>query len=427
MGLIKRLYLFTFAGIILITIVMSLLFWFLNALNSAMEKVDYTQRIGEVVDQLQLHVFERETNLSYREAHDWFVDQERFMNLIQTAPILSSKQQTLQNSIVSQNASLIILFKHIQQVTEKFPESKISSHLNARLLMQIEVIREDCLELVANAEVSLRQVMQTLFYLIALILLVTVCGLVWGGISVSRVFRSSINEIQQGIRDIANGDYTEIKLSQNTSEFSDFVEKFNAMSKQLSETTVSRDSLQRLVAERTKALELISNTDALTNIANRRALYERGELELSRSKRHPIKLALLMLDCDFFKKVNDTYGHLIGDQVLQHLCRTFEKVIRNIDFLARYGGEEFVILLPSSDETGAIEMAKRIQLTLKNNPLVINELSLHVTVSIGIAISKYNSTKFENLLDAADHALLHAKKNGRDRFEVAESYTNRNN
>ena len=87
-----------------------------------------------------------------------------------------------------------------------------------------------------------------------------------------------------------------------------------------------------------------------------------------------MKLALLMIDCDFFKKVNDTYGHSVGDQVLQHLCRTFENVIREIDFLARYGGEEFVLLLPSCNEDGAVEMAKRIQLVLKNTPLMINEL-----------------------------------------------------
>lgn len=422
MGLIQRLYLFTIAGLGLVIVVFTLLFWFLNALNSAMEKVDYTQRVGEVVDQLQLHIFEKKLNLSYQGTHDWLTDQERFLDVIEGAPILTPAQQTLQNSIISQNTSLIILFKHIQQVAEEFPKSNIESHLNTRLLAQIEVIREDCLELVANAEFSLRQVMQKLFYLIAFILLVTICGLTWGGISVGRVFKSSIKEIQQGVNAILNGHYTEIKLSQNSSEFGEFVEKFNAMSKKLSETTVSRDSLQKLVAERTEALRIISNTDSLTNIANRRALYERGEIELARTKRHPMPLALLMLDCDFFKKVNDTYGHLVGDKVLQHLCRTFERVIRNIDFLARYGGEEFVILLPNSDEAGAIEMAKRIQLVLKNTPLIINELNLHVTISIGIAISKDESTTFEGLLDQADRALFVAKDNGRNRFEVADSH-----
>ena len=144
MGLIQRLYLFTVAGITMVIIVFSLLFWFLGALNNAMEKVDYTQRIGEVVDQLQMHVFERKVNLSYQDSQDWFVDQERFTAVIQRRQCSALNKQTLHNSIVSQNASLIILFKQIQQVTEKFPKSKIQSHLNARLLTQIEVIREDC-------------------------------------------------------------------------------------------------------------------------------------------------------------------------------------------------------------------------------------------------------------------------------------------
>ena len=132
MGLIQRLYLFTVTGIALVILVFSLLFWFLNALNSAMEKVDYTQRVGEVVDQLQLHIFEKKLNLAYPDSSDWLTDQDRFLAVIEAAPVLTPSQQTLQNSIINQNASLIILFKQIQQVSEQFPKSQIESHLNTR-------------------------------------------------------------------------------------------------------------------------------------------------------------------------------------------------------------------------------------------------------------------------------------------------------
>ncbi len=424
MGLTQRLYLFTVAGFGLMIIVFSILFWSWKSLNIAMEKVDYTQRVGEVVDQLQLHIFTRQGALSHQKSDTWLTEQKRFTEVISSAPALTAQQQTLQNSIMSQNGSLIILFKQIQQLSDQYTHNKIEAHLNVRLLTQIELIREDCLQLASSAESSLRYIMRKLFYMLALVLVLTFCGLTWGVIDVSRVFKSSIKDIQYGISDILDGNYKKIKLSKKSSEFSEFVEKFNAMSKQLAETTVSRDSLQALVEGRTEALRIISNTDPLTNIANRRALYERGEIEFSRTKRHPFKLALLMIDCDFFKKVNDSYGHLVGDQVLQQLCRTFEKEIRDVDFLARYGGEEFVILLPHCEEGGAIETAKRLQLALKNAPLLINKISLNVTISIGIAINEDKYATFEALLNDADNALFVAKNNGRNRFEIADSRLN---
>ena len=424
MSLTQRLYLFSVAGFGLLIIVFSILFWSWNALNITMEKVDYTQRVGEVVDQLQLNIFTRQVALSHKSSTTWLASQKRFTEVIDSSPLLTPQQQTLQNSIISQNGSLMILFKQIQQLSDQFPHSKIESHLNARLLTQIELIREDCLQLVSNAESSLRNVMSKLFYILAFILVSAVCGLTWGGISITRVFKSSIKEIQYGIDDILHGNYKKINLSEKSTEFSEFVEKFNAMSKQLAETTVSRDSLQTLIDGRTAALQIISNTDSLTNIANRRALFERGKVEFARTKRYPFKLALLMIDCDFFKKINDNYGHATGDQVLQHLCRTFEKAIRDVDFLARYGGEEFVVILPHCEEAGAIETAKRIQLALKNTPLLIDDLNLDVKVSIGIVINEGTHTTFEALLNDADKALLIAKNNGRNRFEIAQSSLN---
>ncbi|WP_413701255.1 hypothetical protein ACLKMH_06050 [Psychromonas sp. KJ10-10] len=199
MGLIQRLYLFTITGFVLVMIVFSLIFWFLNALNSAMEKVDYTQQVGEVVDQLQLHIFEKKLNLAYPDTNDWLTDQERFLEIVEVAPLLSPSQQTLQNSIINQNASLIILFKQIQQVSQQFPKSKIESHLNTRLLAQIEVIREDCLELVANADQSLRQVMRKLFYLIAFILVVTACGLTWGAFQLDGSLNPQLERSSKGL------------------------------------------------------------------------------------------------------------------------------------------------------------------------------------------------------------------------------------
>ncbi|PKF63757.1 hypothetical protein CW745_02645 [Psychromonas sp. psych-6C06] len=418
MGFTQRLYLFSFAGFGLMVIILSILAGSWNSLNIAMEKVDYTQRVSGAVNDLQLNIFTDQANRTPQKAADWFAGQRHFTNIISSVPTLTPRQQTLQNAIINQHSSIIILFRQVEYLVTDANKAEISDHLYARLLTQIELIREDCAQLAENAEAELRYTVLKLFYILAVVLITTVVGLAWGALNISQVFKSSIKEIEYGINNLSHGEYKEITLSQRSTEFNEFVEQFNKMSKQLAETTISRDSLQALVDERTAALEALSNTDPLTNVANRRALYKRGETEFLRSKRYPSPLALLMIDCDFFKKINDTHGHLVGDHVLKQLCRTFEKEIRDVDFLARYGGEEFVILLPHCETQGAIELAKRLQQALNSTTIETDNISLTVTVSIGIALSDDDDKTFEGLLNRADESMFLAKENGRNRYEI---------
>ncbi|WP_051303464.1 sensor domain-containing diguanylate cyclase [Psychromonas aquimarina] len=419
MGLTQRLYLFSLACFGLMITVFYIIFWSWITLSTAMSQVDYTQRVGEAVDQLQLNIFKEHVSSLKDWPDTWMADQQNFTRIISSAPALTPQQQTLHNSIVSQNGSLIILFKQIKKIAPEDKSGKIAAHLNARLLTQIELIREDCLQLASSTELTLRNTIRELFYLLVAVFSITVCGLTWGIINVSKVFNSSIKDLEYGIANISQGNYKQITLSQQSTEFNKFAAEFNAMSKKLAETTVSRDSLQKLVQDRTEALVTISNTDQLTNVANRRALYERGQEEFLRAQRHQFQLTLLMIDCDYFKNINDTYGHLAGDQALQHLCRVFEKVIRDVDFLARYGGEEFVIILPHCDEAGGVESAKRLQAALSRHPFVMNTLTVDITVSIGIVVNSPTYESFDVLLNDADEALFAAKNNGRNRFEIA--------
>jgi diguanylate cyclase (GGDEF)-like protein len=193
------------------------------------------------------------------------------------------------------------------------------------------------------------------------------------------------------------------------------------MNKKLSETTISLDLLQIIVDERTEKLTKQTNTDSLTNVANRRALYERGVLEFSRENRHKTDLSIIMLDCDFFKAINDKYGHMVGDKLLVHLCDICQKEIRDIDLLARFGGEEFIILLPDCNSNGANEIAVRIKNSLKHNNLKVNGKKIPVTVSMGITSASIAHKSFEELVNSADKAMYFAKDNGRNRIEIIDS------
>ena len=127
-----------------------------------------------------------------------------------------------------------------------------------------------------------------------------------------------------------------------------------------------------------------------------------------------------MIDCDFFKEINDNFGHSFGDEVLLHICKICSNEIRNIDFFARYGGEEFIILLPESALNGAIKTAERIQHSLASNGISFEGKSIDVTLSMGICAINDQHLNFEQLIKDADIAMYKAKNNGRNRIETIE-------
>jgi diguanylate cyclase (GGDEF)-like protein len=163
--------------------------------------------------------------------------------------------------------------------------------------------------------------------------------------------------------------------------------------------------------------------DSLTGIWNRGAILEFLRAQLAIAARHASNLALMMVDVDHFKKINDTYGHSVGDSVLIHIARLMNSSIRASDWLGRYGGEEFLVVASESPGNDAIRVAERLRLAVANNPFISGELSISLTISIGIANSHSNmSPTPEALVRIADSALYRAKDNGRNRIEVDPDY-----
>ena len=163
-----------------------------------------------------------------------------------------------------------------------------------------------------------------------------------------------------------------------------------------------------------------ATTDALTGIANRRSFDEELALEWRRAHRIGDSLALVLLDLDDFKKVNDTYGHLAGDAVLRTIGEVLGSGVRQIDLAARYGGEEFVVLVPESDLKGATQLAKRLRLAIsKARAELPDGRLLKVTASFGVAV-KGDLTSAEQLIAAADEALYAAKRAGKNRVVAAD-------
>jgi two-component system, cell cycle response regulator len=155
--------------------------------------------------------------------------------------------------------------------------------------------------------------------------------------------------------------------------------------------------------------------DGLTQIHNKRALFEALEKELMRARRYERDLSLLMFDIDFFKRINDQYGHLAGDHVLRELARIVSERIRREEVFARYGGEEFVILLPETPLPGAAALAESLRARVANHSFVFQGERIPVTVSIGTALLGENDKVAADLIQRADEKLYEAKRGGRNR------------
>lgn len=162
-----------------------------------------------------------------------------------------------------------------------------------------------------------------------------------------------------------------------------------------------------------------ATTDPLTRLKNRRAFFENGEKYLAHARRFGTDLSVIISDIDFFKKINDTYGHPVGDEALMLLAKTLGHLTRGDDTVARLGGEEFAILSPDTNRLGAAVLAERIRAAVEDEKLVVSDRIVTMTLSAGIASLRVDGgTNISDLVNHADRRLYLAKQNGRNRICV---------
>jgi two-component system, cell cycle response regulator len=168
-------------------------------------------------------------------------------------------------------------------------------------------------------------------------------------------------------------------------------------------------------------LEEIAFVDSLTGCINRRKFEELAHIELERQKRYKQNLSFLMLDIDYFKKVNDTYGHAVGDEVLKQFSKICRDRARAMDTVARIGGEEFVIMLPETSKDAAYQFADMLREKIANSAVEVDGISIKYSVSIGVCFARIEDDNDLSLvLENADKALYQAKKEGRNRVVIYE-------
>ena len=194
-----------------------------------------------------------------------------------------------------------------------------------------------------------------------------------------------------------------------------------SLSKELDSLVERVKSMERATrAAETKIAEQrrIALTDSLTQLPNREAYNRRASEELSRWQRYERPLCLAVCDIDFFKKVNDNYGHVAGDEVLKDIASMLRSRLRENDFVARFGGEEFVVLLPETEKQQALQVMEAVREAIEEHSFCWQEEQLDITVSIGIANFK-GKDNLESAFTRADKALYSAKDSGRNRCQIA--------
>ncbi len=200
-------------------------------------------------------------------------------------------------------------------------------------------------------------------------------------------------------------------------EFENLLTGYKKIYKQLRRLIKINDKQARKLNEANELLTQLSTVDGLTGINNRRYFDERLEMEWRRACRHRSPVSLLLVDIDFFKKVNDTYGHQAGDECLKAIAQSMKSFFRrSTDLVARYGGEEFTVLLPDITKASACSLADSLRGKMEALEICCEGLRIRTTISIGVSthIPEFPEG-WERILSEADGALYRAKQNGRNR------------
>ncbi|NOX15813.1 MAG: diguanylate cyclase, partial [Epsilonproteobacteria bacterium] len=173
----------------------------------------------------------------------------------------------------------------------------------------------------------------------------------------------------------------------------------------------------QILEEKNRELQVLASTDMLTGARSRRNFFDMGTQYISIAQRENNPLSFIMMDLDYFKKVNDTHGHQAGDAVLKNFAKVVSKNIRKSDLFGRVGGEEFAIILSNTNQDKALKVAEKIRSQVSLSDLRFQEKTIHITVSLGISILKSNDT-LDTLFEKADKALYASKQHGRDKTTI---------
>ncbi|MEY8213264.1 MAG: diguanylate cyclase, partial [Colwellia sp.] len=428
LSLQQRIYFFTLSCSLLFGVLVISILWSTQSLNVALKRDEYAHRVENHTNILKQFITSENIYAGNYNTDNWFSLDSQFNELLRLAPRLTPPQKTIQNSIESQNKNVLRLFNAINKNKLKNASEIIKKHLKTRLMTQLEAIRSDSIQLSHLVKKDIENVIRDQIIFILSVLSLVIFILVYGAFRLNKIFRTSLNEIKSAFEKNHSGQFPKIQLSNQSQEFTSIANAFNTMNKKLSETTVSLESMKETVAEKTQVLERIAHYDILTNLPNRVLLADRISQAMLQCSRHQQSLAVVFLDLDGFKTVNDTYGHDVGDELLIALSVRMKEALREGDTLSRIGGDEFVAVLADLVNVEDCEPVLERLLLAASEPVTVGDIVVNVSASIGVTLYPQDNEDADQLIHHADQLMRHAdqamyvaKESGKNRYHYFDT------
>ncbi len=344
--------------------------------SNAEEKVKYI-RLKDQINQILQEIVETKTDA---------------ISLAHKEIIKQANMEWRAASVYADNLVLLRDEINDEQATQLF--NQFDHHLGVALA-EVTLYHQNIIQAIINKEDSVDKHLKDVRYISIIIIII---AFLVSAIIIVLFIKNVVIPLQiieKGAEQFGHGDFSHRIEIEPRNELGKLAVTFNSMADKLEE---------------------IATRDGLTGLLNKKAILQVLDSELMRARRHDSTLSLMMLDLDYFKNINDTYGHQAGDTVLVTATELIDKHVRGIDHVGRYGGEEIVIVLPDTSETESVEIAERIRRSLASTQIVVSEFNfVSVTVSIGIAIFPMDGADKDALLNNADQAMYHAKAEGRNR------------
>ena len=331
-----------------------------------------------------------------------------------------TKQRRVLDNLNRLNANIRVLFNTQMQsnTNHSLSEDQLTSSrlLKAKYSMNIEKMTEDMYRLHKVTIAQAKQTQQSLLISVSLVvLLLSILVTMWSSMTLIR-FKRGMKSLNDGMRTLANGDLeSRVKYDMND-EFAEMSDNFNDMKASLQKITIKKEELKLEVARQTQKLQeqqvkltYLAEHDELTSIYNRRAFIKQIDSAIDRDSRRNEQAALLFIDLDKFKIINDTLGHQTGDEVLKQIALRLKAHLRSTDFVGRFGGDEFVIWLDNINNEQDIITKVKLILSVINQTIELNGNTLTVGASIGVSQYPLNGKNSNCLVTAADAAMYIAK------------------
>ncbi|MCA0950083.1 GGDEF domain-containing protein [Shewanella chilikensis] len=381
------------------------------------------QQMHKLVE-LQLHLDLLRSNLwllqQYRDTQaveNTQRDLLRLNALLTTTQVDDEQQQQLLANLKRQSNNISTLLEHsLPKLSLIADDQLVSSMLLSRYNMSIQSMSEDLFRFQHHTMDRARVLQLSHLYLNGALLLAIALLVTGFTLHTLRRFRRHLGSLKRGIRDLAKGDlHSRIRLEQQD-ELSELASEFNNMKQALMEATERKDQLQQEVEEQTQQLQLqqdrlryLADHDDLTGALNRGAATTELEHAIVRCQRQQLKAALLFIDLDKFKPINDNFGHSAGDAVLVEIAKRLKETLRRSDLVARIGGDEFIIWLePITDRKEVCTVLEKINTLGRDIPWQGQQLQ--VGLSTGISLYPEHGDTLAELINAADSAMYQAKQ-----------------